>query len=57
MAKSSPKKRGLGRGLSALMADVQEDKPDASGALRQPDSLNPIEKIFPNPGQPRRSFD
>ena len=57
MAKSSPKKRGLGRGLSALMADVQEDKPDASGALRQSDSLVPIEKIFPNPGQPRRSFD
>ena len=57
MAKSSPKKRGLGRGLSALMADVQEDKPEVSGGTKELDSLIPIEKIFPNPDQPRRSFD
>lgn len=57
MAKGSSKKRGLGRGLSALMADVQEDTPEAATGSKQPDSLIPIEKIFPNPDQPRRTFD
>lgn len=57
MAKTSPKKRGLGRGLSALMADVQDDAPEASAGAKVPDSLIPIEKIFSNPDQPRRSFD
>lgn len=57
MAKSPPKKRGLGRGLSALMADVQDDAPSDPSATRQPDRLIPIEKIYPNPEQPRRNFD
>jgi len=53
-------KKGLGRGLSALMADVSE-KPapvelaDDTGA--RSDILVPIEKIHPNPDQPRRTFD
>ena len=51
-------RRGLGRGLSALMADVNMDA--ARGGMdpvRAPDSVLPIENIFPNPNQPRRSFD
>lgn len=48
--------RGLGRGLSALMADVgPEPTPEARGSVR-PDMVVPIEKVVPNPDQPRRSF-
>ncbi len=52
------KKRGLGRGLSALMADVQpETAPsDAGAAPRRADLTVPIDKVFANPDQPRRSF-
>ncbi|MEL6647505.1 MAG: ParB/RepB/Spo0J family partition protein [Pseudomonadota bacterium] len=57
MAKSTSKKRGLGRGLSALMADVQDDKTEADKSPQQPDRMIPIEKIAPNPDQPRRHFD
>jgi ParB family chromosome partitioning protein len=48
-------RRGLGRGLSALMADVATDAP-APAAPRPGDQAVPIEKIVPNPDQPRRSF-
>mmetsp|Transcript_18535 Transcript_18535/g.30417 ORF Transcript_18535/g.30417 Transcript_18535/m.30417 type:complete len:294 (-) Transcript_18535:6895-7776(-) len=52
----SDKKRGLGRGLSALMADVNE--PQASTASTAPlDQHIPIEKIRPNPDQPRKQFE
>ncbi|MEM7597777.1 MAG: ParB/RepB/Spo0J family partition protein [Pseudomonadota bacterium] len=57
MAKPTSKKRGLGRGLSALMADVQEDSAQTEAPPKQPDRMIPIEKIFPNPDQPRRQFD
>ena len=50
------KARGLGRGLSALMADVTQDQTTAEEAKR-PDMMVPIEKIRPNPDQPRRHFD
>lgn len=51
-------RRGLGRGLSALMADVNMDVArDGAEPARAPDSTLPIERIFPNPNQPRRSFD
>lgn len=50
-------KRGLGRGLSALMSDVAEvSGPDEAGA-RNPDRSIPIERVEPNPDQPRRLFD
>lgn len=53
-------RRGLGRGLSALMADVNLDKqPERNGARssdRAADRLVPIEKLHPNPDQPRRDF-
>ncbi len=50
-------RRGLGRGLSALMADV-DAKPanDASPAARKPDAVIDIALISPNPDQPRRTF-
>ncbi|MDC0737735.1 ParB/RepB/Spo0J family partition protein [Cognatishimia sp. SS12] len=58
MAENKIKSRGLGRGLSALMADVTETaKGSAEEGGRRPDMLVPIEKIQPNPDQPRRRFD
>ncbi len=53
------KKRGLGRGLSALMADVNREEPDRpeSTAPRRAEQTLPIERVAPNPNQPRRSFD
>jgi len=51
-------RRGLGRGLSALMADVNMDNTrSAAPAERAPETSLPIEAIFPNPNQPRRTFD
>ena len=57
MADKKAKQRGLGRGLSALMADVTEASAVAAESPRQPDRMAPIEKVVPNPDQPRRSFD
>ncbi|WP_323781597.1 ParB/RepB/Spo0J family partition protein [Thalassovita sp.] len=53
-----PKSRGLGRGLSALMADVNPTPApaEAGEGSRRPDMMVPIEKVQPNPDQPRRSF-
>lgn len=49
------KRRGLGRGLSALMADVAETQTVATeGAAER---FVPIEQISPNPEQPRKRFD
>lgn len=48
-------RRGLGRGLSALMADIAVETPDA-GTPRPAEMMVPIEKIVPNPDQPRRRF-
>ncbi len=50
------KKRGLGRGLSALMADVSEQQSSAARASGL-DQMIPIERIKPNPDQPRKQFD
>jgi ParB family chromosome partitioning protein len=48
--------RGLGRGLSALMADVTAGTDPAAGAARRPDAVLPVESLRPNPAQPRRDF-
>ena len=56
MAKRTERK-SLGRGLSALLADVNLDEGDASQAMtatRSSDTDMPIEKVFANPDQPRR---
>lgn len=52
---SNNEKRGLGRGLSALMADMDVSKTQFS-ANGGGEKLIPIEKIRPNPNQPRREF-
>lgn len=59
MAENKAKSRGLGRGLSALMADVNETPipPASVDEPRRPDMVVPIENIEPNPDQPRRRFD
>ncbi len=53
MNEKKQERRGLGRGLSALMADVA---PQEETRARRPDSLVPIESVEPNPDQPRRDF-
>ena len=50
-------KRGLGRGLSALMADVAENPGTPAERLKDADRTLPIERIEPNPDQPRRDFE
>lgn len=50
------KNRGLGRGLSALMADVGTEPSRTTSTPSRPDMIVPIERVFPNPDQPRRSF-
>lgn len=53
MAEKKQERRGLGRGLSALMADVA---PAEEARTRRPDLMVPIEQVEPNPDQPRRDF-
>ena len=58
MSENKTKKRGLGRGLSALMSDVtQEIAPYVDQAPRRADFFVPVEQVQPNPDQPRRAFD
>lgn len=58
MADKKPKPRGLGRGLSALMADVNAEPVSTEGGRppRNAEILVPIEKVQANPDQPRRQF-
>ncbi len=57
MAAKTPDRRGLGRGLSALMADVAPKEPEApEGSSRKPEMTVPVDRIFANPDQPRRTF-
>jgi ParB family chromosome partitioning protein len=48
-------RKGLGRGLSALMSDVNL-RPESEGQ-RRADQRLPVEKLRPNPLQPRKDFD
>jgi ParB family chromosome partitioning protein len=57
MTDKTNRPRGLGRGLSALMADVAPAAGDApADRERRPDLRVPVERLRPNPRQPRRSF-
>lgn len=56
MSNKNERKRGLGRGLSALMADVSETETVAAQGPAAADQLVPIEQIAPNPDQPRKQF-
>lgn len=49
-------KRGLGRGLSALMADVHLAGPEQMAAPRKAELHVPVDKLEPNPQQPRLDF-
>lgn len=56
---SRPDRRGLGRGLSALMADVALDPgrdATSDSGRKIVDRRIPIEKLRANPDQPRRDF-
>lgn len=55
MARSIKNPRGLGRGLSALMSDVGHSETAATPP--RPDMVVPVERVRPNPDQPRRTFD
>lgn len=53
-------RKGLGRGLSALMADVNltgGGSSATSSADGRSETFVPVESIRPNPDQPRRDFD
>jgi len=59
MGNSNKPKRGLGRGLSALMADTNISAASGNDQGKNPkpaDTRLPIEKLRPNPDQPRRDF-
>lgn len=56
MAEKPVHNRGLGRGLSALMSDVNPAQGEGASPQR-PDIQMPIDRIQSNPDQPRRSFD
>lgn len=57
MADRQERRRGLGRGLSALMADVAETEATAAAGPSAAEQMVPIEKISPNPEQPRKRFE
>lgn len=56
MERKAEKRGGLGRGLSALMADVSME-PETSAPSDSAVVTLPIESLVPNPDQPRRHFD
>jgi len=58
MVERKSKSRGLGRGLSSLMGDLNNE-PLTSNDISESQTLEklvPVEKIYPNPKQPRKSF-
>lgn len=62
MSEKKTKSRGLGRGLSALMADANVQKTEKKEEKQEVSNFSteqtvPIEKIFANPDQPRRTFE
>jgi len=56
MSDKKIERRGLGRGLSALMADVNLTRSEPEATPRRAENVIPVEKIEPNPDQPRRDF-
>ena len=57
MTERKAERRGLGRGLSALMAEVATPETDSAPAERGRSRRLPVEMLVPNPDQPRRHFD
>ncbi|MGI9395010.1 MAG: ParB/RepB/Spo0J family partition protein, partial [Boseongicola sp.] len=57
MAQAKTERRGLGRGLSALMSDIDPTPTQRSANVsRKAEILIPVDRISPNPNQPRRQF-
>lgn len=57
MAVGTDRKRGLGRGLSALMSDVAEAENGTRPGAAVSNYKIPIDQISPNPDQPRKLFE
>ena len=58
MVERKSKSRGLGRGLSSLMGDLKNESltSNENSESQIVEKLVPVEKIYPNPKQPRKSF-
>ena len=58
MVERKSKSRGLGRGLSSLMGDLNSEPltSNENSESQTIEKLVPVEKIYPNPNQPRKSF-
>ena len=58
MVERKSKSRGLGRGLSSLMGDLKNEPltSNVNSESQTIEKLVPVEKIYPNPNQPRKSF-
>ena len=58
MVERKTKSRGLGRGLSSLMGDLKNEPltSNENSESQTIEKLVPVEKIYPNPNQPRKSF-
>ena len=58
MVERKSKSRGLGRGLSSLMGDLNNESltSNKNSESQTIEKLVPVEKIYPNPNQPRKSF-
>lgn len=58
MTERRTERRGLGRGLSALLSDIQDAGSDPVGKPEEQGyAVLPLDTIFANPAQPRRTFD
>jgi ParB family transcriptional regulator, chromosome partitioning protein len=51
------KKKGLGKGLEALIPHWQDMEQEVGNADRDQIRLIPLEKIYPNENQPRKTFE
>ena len=58
MVERKSKSRGLGRGLSSLMGDLKNESLTSNENSESQifEKLVAVEKIYPNPNQPRKSF-
>ena len=51
-----PSRKRLGRGLAALIGEIDKPQPAKSAAVPAVDGRAPIEMVSPNPRNPRRHF-
>ncbi|MGR3572356.1 ParB/RepB/Spo0J family partition protein [Brevirhabdus sp.] len=56
MTEKKQERRGLGRGLSALMADVDLTNSENNDKVMRAENKIAVEKLVANPDQPRRQF-